>query len=151
MLGLQLLVIIVHCIVQVTTFRSPVTVEERVAVTVWKLATNIEHRKLSNLFGLGQSTVGKIVVETCRVITMYLLPQYVYVPSGEKLKVIVDGFETCWGFPQLQGPLMGHIFPSYALRIVLQTTIIERGIFHLCARVSRLFYGRLHWLARQGP
>ena len=34
-----------------TNMRSPVTVEERVTVTVWKLATNIEYRSLTSLFG----------------------------------------------------------------------------------------------------
>jgi hypothetical protein len=84
--------------VQVTKFRSPVSVEERVAVTIWKLATNVEYRPL---FGLGRSTVGKIVVQTCRAIATHLLPQYVQIPSGEKLKEIVDDVlglsSSCWG------------------------------------------------------
>ena len=37
-----------------TNMRSPVTVEERVAVTVWKLATNIEYHSLASFFGLDQ-------------------------------------------------------------------------------------------------
>ena len=82
-----------------TNFRSPVSVEERVAVTIWKLATNVEYRTLSSLFGLGRSTVGKIVVETCRAIATHLLPQYVQIPCGEKLQEIVDEFEIFWGFP----------------------------------------------------
>ena len=53
--------------------RSPVTVEERVAVTVWKLATNIEYRSLASLFGLGRSTIGKIVLETSSIMTTKLL------------------------------------------------------------------------------
>lgn len=97
--------------VQVTNFRVPVTVEERVAVTVWKLATNIEYRTLSSLFGLGRSTVGKIVVETCRAIATHLLPQYVYIPNGERLKEIVEGFETFWGFPQAAGAVDGSHIP----------------------------------------
>ena len=36
-----------------TVVREPVSVEERVAVTLWRLATNIEYRTLSSLFGLG--------------------------------------------------------------------------------------------------
>lgn len=97
--------------VQVTNFRSPVSVEERVAVTIWKLATNVEYRTLSSLFGLGRSTVGKIVVETCRAIATHLLPQYVQIPCGEKLKEIVDGFETFWGFPQAAGAIDGSHIP----------------------------------------
>ena len=66
---------------------------------------------MSSLFGLGHSTVGKIVVETCRAITTHLLPQYVYIPSGEKLKEIVDEFETIWGFPQAAGAIDGSHIP----------------------------------------
>ena len=80
--------------VEVTNVRSPVSVEERVAVTIWKLATNVEYRTLFSLFGLGRSTIGKIVVETCPAIATHLLPQYIQIPCGEKLKEIADGFET---------------------------------------------------------
>ena len=61
---------------QVTQLRLPVTVEERVAVTLWKLATNVQYRTLSALFGLGHSTVGAVVVETCHTIA----PIYPYPP-----------------------------------------------------------------------
>ena len=77
---------------------------------MWKLATNVEYRTLAALFGLGRSTVCTIVVETCRVIATHLLPQYVQIPQGEKLKDIVEGFETFWGFPQAAGAIDGsHI------------------------------------------
>ena len=56
-----------------TNMRSPVSVEERVAVTVWKLATNVEYHTLSSIFGLGRFTVGEIVIETCEVITLKLI------------------------------------------------------------------------------
>ena len=42
---------------QTTHLREAVSVEQRVAVTIWKLATNCEYRTLSNLFGLGISTL----------------------------------------------------------------------------------------------
>ena len=34
----------------------------------WELATNIEYRTLSSLFGLGRSNVGEIEVETCKAL-----------------------------------------------------------------------------------
>ena len=34
-------------------------------MTIWRLATNVEYRILSELFGIGKSTVGEIVIETC--------------------------------------------------------------------------------------
>ena len=42
---------------QTTRFREPVSVEVRVAVTVWRLA-------IAALFGLGRSTVCELVIDT---------------------------------------------------------------------------------------
>ena len=91
--------------------RSLVSVEERVAVTVGKLATNVEYRTLSSVFGLGRSTVGEIVIETCEVITSKLMSKYVYIPQDCRLREVVDGFETCWGFPQVAGAIDGSHIP----------------------------------------
>ena len=49
---------------QVTRFRQPVSMEARVAVTIWRLGTNIEHRTIAALFGLRGSTVCEIVPDT---------------------------------------------------------------------------------------
>ena len=96
---------------QCTVLREPISVERRVAVTVWKLATNVEYRTLSNLFGIGLSTVAVIVVETCQAISANLLTRYVYIPEDELLKEVVRGFETCWGFPQAAGAIDGTHIP----------------------------------------
>ena len=95
-----------------TILRDPISVEQRVAVTLWKLATNVEYRTISNLFGIGLSTVGSIVIETCQVISNHLLQKYVYIPKGNLLKDIIEGFSTCWGFPQAAGAVDGsHVLP----------------------------------------
>ena len=91
-----------------TNMRS---VEERVAVTVLKLATNIEYRSLALLFGLGRSTVGKIVLKTCNIMATKLLSHYVCFPEGTKLCEVVEGFEVCWGFPQVAGAIDGTHIP----------------------------------------
>ena len=81
------------------------------AVSIWKLATTVEYRTLSALFGLGRSTVGQIVVETCEAITNHLIPRFVKIPDGTQLKDIVDGFENLWGFPQAAGAIDGSHIP----------------------------------------
>ena len=88
-------------------FRQPVSVEVRVAVTIWRLATNVKYRTIAQLFGLGRSTVGEIVLETCEVIAEQLLPKYVHVPSDNRLREIVDGFRLQWGFLQTIGAIDG--------------------------------------------
>ena len=117
--------------------------EERVAITLWKLATNIEYRTLSALFGLGRSTVGEIVLDTSHAIATHLLSQYVRIPQEEKLKEIVEGFETYWGFPQAAGAVDGTHIPiirpeesasDYYNRkgyysIIVQSMVDFRGLF----------------------
>ena len=41
-----------HLVKKVTRFRNPVSVEQRVAVTIWRLATNVELRTISACLGL---------------------------------------------------------------------------------------------------
>ncbi|KAG5847203.1 hypothetical protein ANANG_G00123530 [Anguilla anguilla] len=46
---------------QDTHFRLALPLEKRVAVALWRLATNVEYRTISALFGVGRSTVCKCV------------------------------------------------------------------------------------------
>ena len=84
---------------QTTRFREPIGVEMRVAITIWRLATNIEYRTIAALFGIGRSTVCEVVIDTCEAITYHLMPKYVRIPKNESLQDIVDGFQRRWGFP----------------------------------------------------
>ena len=90
--------------------REPVSVEERLAVTIWRLATNVEYRTIAELFGLGRATVCSIVLETCSVIATHLMPRFVKIPHGEALREIVSGFD-CLGFPQTAGAIDGTHIP----------------------------------------
>ena len=107
------------------------------------MATNVEYRTLSALFGLGRSTVSKIVVETSHAIATHLLLQYVRIPQGDRLKEIIDGFETFWGFPQAAGAIDGSHIPivrpdesasDYYNRkgyysVIMQAMVDFRGLF----------------------
>ena len=81
------------------------------SVTLWRLATNAEYRTIASLFGLGISTVGNIVLETCQAIAKFLLPRYVKFPSPQMLKEIITGFEVLWGLPQTVGAVDGSHIP----------------------------------------
>lgn len=76
-----------HLEKQDTSMRKCITVEHRLAITLWRLATNCEYRTLGHLFGVGTSTVCKIVHETCHAIEDHLMPQYIFVPRGRRLLV----------------------------------------------------------------
>ena len=81
------------------------------AITVWKLATNAEYRTLSALFGMGISTICTIVLVTCTMKTQHLMPRYVTIPTGSRLREVVEGFKTIWGFPQVAGAIDGSHIP----------------------------------------
>lgn len=127
--------------------------EERVAVTIWKLATNVEYRTLSNLFGLGRSTVCTIVLDACRVITNHLLPRFVQIPQGEKLKEIVDGFETLWSFPQVAGAIDGSHIPITRPEESASDYYNRKGYYSVIMQGMVDHHGRFMdvwcWLARK--
>ena len=63
--------------------------DQRVAVTIWKLATTMNFKKkhyLHEQFGIGKTTDSEIVNETCQQLVLHLLPKYVRIPNGERLK-----------------------------------------------------------------
>ena len=52
-----------------------------------------------------------IVKDVCQAIVQLLLPKYIQIPTGDRLKAIVDGFESKWGFPQCVGAIDGSHIP----------------------------------------
>ena len=94
-----------------TQMREPISVERRVAVTIWRLATNVEYRTLAELFGLGHSTVAEIVLEPCEAIAQHLLMRYVRFLQGQALTNVVNGFDARCCFPQAASAVYGTHIP----------------------------------------
>ena len=63
---------------QTMRLRKPLSVEQRVAITLWVLATTVEYRTVAYLFGVARSTVCVVVHETCEAIVSRLLPVYIF-------------------------------------------------------------------------
>ncbi|XP_054846352.1 uncharacterized protein LOC129336948 [Eublepharis macularius] len=92
---------------QSTNMREPVSVEKRVAVAVWCLATGACYRVAGDNFGLGLSTVSDAVLEVCFAIEKELLSKLVCL--GEEVGKIMDGYSAL-GFPHCVGAIDGtHI------------------------------------------
>ena len=80
------------------------------AITLWRLGTNIKYRSLSRFFGIGPSTACVAVSYVCSAIVDKLTSQYMALPSGENLKLVMDGFLSKWGIPQCIGAIdLTHI------------------------------------------
>ena len=94
--------------------REPISVELRVAVTLWRLGTNTEYRSIGHLFGVGLATVCIAVHEVCKAIVDVLLPQYIRFPTGNRVHDVVEGFSCKWGFPQCVGAIDGTHIPILA-------------------------------------
>ena len=90
--------------------RKAISVEQRVAITLWCLATPCEYRTVAHLFGVARSTVCTIVHDTCLAITKI----YISFPTGASLNTVINGFEHKWGFPQCVGAIDGCHVPISA-------------------------------------
>ncbi len=84
---------------QDTSFRLALPVEKRVAVALWRLASNIEYRTISTLFGVGKSTVCRCVRDMCHAIVALLSSVYLRTPTEQELEDSAQLFLSHWGFP----------------------------------------------------
>lgn len=94
---------------QNTLMRMAIPLEKRIGVLLWCLASGTDFKTLSELFGMGKSTVSICVWEVCCAL-LKTQGQLVSLPKGNRLKEIVDGFEDKWGFPQCGGAIVAPIF-----------------------------------------
>ena len=94
--------------------RKPILVQQRVAMTLWRLGTNVEYRTIGHLFGVGLSSVCAIGHEVCEAIVTTLGHRYIRIPQGNGIQKIVDGFLSRWQFPQCAGAVDGKHIPILA-------------------------------------
>lgn len=69
-------------------YRWSVPVEARVAICIWRLATNLEYRFISHLFGVGLSTCCTITQEIVTAINVVMKPLYIKHPSAAEFRQI---------------------------------------------------------------
>ncbi|XP_016418989.1 putative nuclease HARBI1 [Sinocyclocheilus rhinocerous] len=126
-----------------TNYRVSVPLQKRVAIVLWKLATNSEYRSVSHLFGVGISTACDCVKDFCSSVENILLPEVITIPQAEKLKELSLNFEQRWGLPQCVGAIDGSHIPILAPQeyhteyfnrkrwysIVLQAVVDAKGLF----------------------
>ncbi|XP_029162074.1 protein ALP1-like [Nylanderia fulva] len=81
--------------------------EQRLIITLRYLATGDQILSIALAFRCGESTVRKIIHETCSVIVKILQPIYLRLPREEEWKNICTGFLENWNFPHCVGSFDG--------------------------------------------
>ena len=122
-----------------TTFRKVIPVEERVAVTLWYLATPRKYRTIAYLFGIARCIVCIIERDVCKVIVDVLSLLYIRFHTGNELLCTVSAIEAVHGVPQCVGAVDGlHISTNtpnrnhtdYYNRKLLYSVILQAVVDH---------------------
>lgn len=89
-----------------TKWQKAIPLQKRVAIALFTLSSSGEYRVVSELFGVGKSTVCTILIEFCEEVWQVLSTQYMkkMPPSQELVNECVDGFQSL-GFPQCLGAI----------------------------------------------
>lgn len=96
---------------QESTFRQPISAEEKLLVTLRYLATGDSMQSQAFNFHLGRSTVSAIITQTCEALWKKLKDSYIKFPTSrdEWLQISTE-FQEDWDLPHVLGALDGkHI------------------------------------------
>ncbi|XP_053186639.1 uncharacterized protein LOC128369588 [Scomber japonicus] len=96
---------------QDTNYRLCVPLQQRVAIAVWKLATNADYRSVAQLFGVSRSTACKCLKAFCSAVEDILWPEVIQFPNADTLHEMANYFENKWGLPQCVGTIDGSHIP----------------------------------------
>ena len=73
-----------------TRFRDPISVEKEVASTLYYLADDSTMWEVANSFGIGKSTVFKIIRRVTQAISKNRGRKYIVLPTNEKNEIHKD-------------------------------------------------------------
>lgn len=93
-----------------TRMRQPVTVEERVGLSLWRLATGNSYRTCGLQFGLGKSTA-KCICKEFEEAMVFLKNRFIVFPTTrDEIEQKMQDFKDKYGIPQIVGAVDGsHI------------------------------------------
>ncbi|XP_042306734.1 protein ANTAGONIST OF LIKE HETEROCHROMATIN PROTEIN 1-like [Sceloporus undulatus] len=135
---------------QTTSMRAPLSVEKRVGIGLWKLATTECYRSVADRFGVGRSTVGEVFIEVCLAIEKLLLKKMVALKEPEE---VMAGFAEM-GFPNCVG-IMDRTHIPILCTVRKGTSISQKGFFPMLLQGTMDHKGRfinieLSWCGKDG-
>ena len=117
-----------------------ISVEKRVGIALWRLATPNAYRYISQLFGIGRMTAWYFTHEVCEVIVLRLLQRFIAFPQGPYLHEVKEGFRER-GMPQAIGAIDGTHIPikapkdnpgDYYNRKSFYSIVLQAVVDHKC-------------------
>ena len=102
---------------------------QRVALTIYFMASTAEYCSVANLFGVSRSFVSLCVKEVCQAIVKRLKSRYITIPKGDDLKQVMAIYKEKWGFPMCAGAIDGTHVP---IKVPSQnhTDYVNRKSYH---------------------
>ncbi|XP_067628084.1 uncharacterized protein [Eurosta solidaginis] len=87
-----------------TNYRTAIPLQKRVAISLFGLCSNEKYKAVSNLFGVGVSTAGLLLLEFCQEVWKIMSKRYInkLPPTQETLTECLEGFQR-FGIPQCLG------------------------------------------------
>ena len=93
---------------QATNYRAPISVGEKLALTIRYLTTGESYTSLSCQFRVGRSTISKFLPEVCRAIQDEFTREYLRCPTTpDEWKELETEFRIRWNVPHALGALGG--------------------------------------------
>ncbi|XP_063072582.1 uncharacterized protein LOC134463311 [Engraulis encrasicolus] len=122
--------------------RAAVSLEKRVGIALFKLASCCEYRVVAGKFGVSVTTVHRCVYSFCRVLCS-MLHRFIKLPSAEEAQQIAYRNDVRQRIPQVYGAIDGSHIPisaplegfrdfvnrKGATSLVLQAVVDDRGLF----------------------
>lgn len=91
--------------------RKPLSVEQKVAITLYYLASCCEYRVVANIFGVHKTSVWRCVHDTVDAINKILLPKFIKMPDINECAMISAAYEARTNVPQVIGAIDGTHIP----------------------------------------
>jgi hypothetical protein len=88
-----------------THFRRPISVEERVAMSLARLGTGDGLRMVGEVYGVAEYTISGIVKEFCKMVRLHLQKIFIQTPNENRLGILAKDFERLHNIPYIIGAI----------------------------------------------